>query len=216
MEINQNQKRVPTDLIYLVKYSVMGERSPEALATEALEILNTTPKSSLYKLIKTGQFSEKGSTEIKFVTIANNLKPLFKKEKGKIKNSAEAVKILQNGKSFLDIFFKLVSETFNKDWNVDLSESMIFSTNYFAAFSKLALEYKKEKMTDAQMKASLKRLKINISRQLNKNNENSSSFENMKGPNDEIFWNKNTKIPHKRAGVNAIFEFLKKKQGKLN
>lgn len=59
VEINQHQKKVPTDLIYLVKYSVMGERSPVALGTEALKILSTNSNSVLYKLIKIGQFSEK-------------------------------------------------------------------------------------------------------------------------------------------------------------
>lgn len=199
VEINSTQKKVPTELIYLIKFSVMGQRTPEALSTHALKELNTVSDSPLYTIFKTAQLSERsrfGKSPIKIVTIANELRPLFTPAgKTKAATAREALQVLDDGKKLLNSFFGAVSNIFKEDWSGKPASSLIFTTNYIAGFCKVLAECNSKGLSKNETKQKLLTLKRNMQNSLRSHDPSDANRENMLGPNTEVFWKENTVLP---------------------
>jgi len=79
IEINRSQTKVPTELIQLIANSVMGERTPTALAARVLVELNIET-SALKNVFYTRPFQKAnraGGRPVRIVTVANELSPLL-------------------------------------------------------------------------------------------------------------------------------------------
>ena len=71
---------------------------------------------------------------------------------------------------------------------------------------------KKQKLSRVKTKQKLRRLKTNIKSSLKNHNSRSNNFNDMKGPNEEIFWKENQYLP-RPSNQSAIKKFLLKKAG---
>lgn len=217
VEINSKQRSVPNDLIYLLKYGVMHENQPKDLATEALKRLNTSTRSYLYSLFKTNPFPEKSLKkirQIKIVTIANVIAPLFSK-KNPNPTKSESEKLLNEQIKEINIFFSDVKDIFKEDWEKNPKDSLIFTTNYFSGICEILVRSKKQKLTRQKTKIKLQKLKNNINSTLKKYNVNSNSFNDMIGPNGEIFWKENQHLP-RPSNQSAIKSYILKNAGFRN
>ncbi len=215
VEINSTQRKVSTDLIYLLRYKVMKENLPVGLATEAIKRMNSNNKYTVYSLFKTGPFSdrsEKGTARIKIVTIAKELTPLFTIGGNEIPNVTKAESTISNRVQQLDSFFEDFSNIFKEDWKDGPKNSLIFTTNYMATFCNVFIRCKKQKLSKTKISIKLKRLRANLGRPLKKHNPKAKKFDNMYGPKGEIFWEKNPLLP-RPSNLSHVKKLILKNSG---
>lgn len=215
VEINSTQRKVATDLIYLLKYKVMKEKLPNGLATEAIIRLNTNTKYPLYSLLKTGPFSdnsEKGTNRIKIVSIANELLPLFTVTDTKIPSATKAESLISENVRQLNSFFTNVSNIFKEDWYDGPKNSLLFTTNYMTALCTLFIKCKKRRLSQKKIIDKINRLRRNLKEPLKNYNKNARTYDNMYGPNGEIFWKENLVFP-RPSNLNLVKKLIVKKSG---
>ncbi len=225
VEINRSQTKVPTELIQLIANSVMGEKTPSALAARAIVELNIK-SGPLNNVFSTRPFLRKNRVKgrpVRLVTVTKEIEILFDKrnindafKKGLFESFPEEAwssyakgkpeKILDEVKSLLDKYFGFVSKIFTEDWGSN--ESMIFTSKYLAAFCRLLIECKKRKMNDSEIQEALKLMKRKIDDYQTKNRRS-------KGPNKEVLWFTNSNEPEKpgcipsvRGSFKEIYTFL--------
>lgn len=179
-EINQKQTGVPNDFLYLLSYPVLGETHHIALASHLISRLNTEVSGPLQNVFSTRPFIAKnrsGGRPVKIVMVTNELARLLRPRSasgdGPYHNISEAAwdlyakgrpnKILDETYSLLDKYFRIVRDNFAEDW--DSKESMIFSSKYMMAFTRLFVEYTLNNRTDAQIGKSIATLKNRLVRQ---------------------------------------------------
>lgn len=218
VEINSNQARVKNNLIYLIKYDVLGEKDSEALAGKTLLLCNESKESkSLGNVFLTNSLIRKNKFNLPSIPITtivdNDLIPFIKGLKTNkksisdkefeaiFKNSKEyfeknPLTLCKKTKSILEQYFNYVKQTFRYDWKKDASTFLI-SSKYISAFIRLLRYYLYDKgLTLDDTKNELEKLKKKID--IVTNPKNSESFP--KG---------NLKIPSTKHGIKTIFEFLK-------
>ncbi len=232
VEINKSQTKVPKDLILLIENSVMGENTPEALGARALIELNMQTATPLYNVFRARPFQTKnrvGGSPVKIVTVVNELAPLLDKtnkddrQRKPVYNTftpgawralerGRETLILSECKKLLNQFFREVSTVFSNDWSS--RRSMIFTSNYIAAFCRLLITFREQNFSlsvmagkIAAMPAFIQTRIINSGRSL--------------GPNGELLWKQNAlatanqqaPIPGLRSSSIEIHELLKAAAG---
>jgi len=150
MDVNREQVKVKTSLLYSIAYDQMGDTSSESLAGKVIAECNTDENSPLHDLFEgraLGRKSKLGIQRISVVEVANKLARLIGNIRDinsqKAKNvatllnkeclSPEAEKLIEVTKSLLNGYFKKVREVFINDWKPS-TKSLIFRTKYIAAF----------------------------------------------------------------------------------
>lgn len=203
VEINREQTKVPTELIYLIQYNSMGESTPEALAARILIELNKKRDGPLERVFHTRPFmttNKVGGRSVRIVTIVNELKELFnpKYKDILIKNKlSEQTTELEIGKVLVERYFSLLKQTFDKDWKS--KDSLVFTSKYIAAFCRLLIEFLcKEKLSEDEIKCRLENLRTNLQ------------------PTNDIYFKKGSNTVPQVGGANSanvqkICEFLKGK-----
>lgn len=222
VDINKEQAKVPTDLIYLISYKAMGETHPKALAARVLMELNV--KGPLAHKIGTRPHTKDKAKTIKITTVVNKLQGLFNKKLYKNIFSEMAVEEYENNNpeplikeahNILEIFFSQVKAVFNKDWENE-EDSLILTSKYTAAFCKLFIEIMKNSgikiKYDGEQISNHKDLEKYIKEQLEdiKNN----IIKELKMPNEEIIFKRDAKnIPQvsgkAKSDVETIYNFIK-------
>lgn len=222
IEINQNQKRISSDHIDEIAFSVLGETTPKALAAQVLLTLNQKQSKVL-----SGFFS--GSTTSKSIykaaTIISQLSSITNIEF--IKNlhdnnsiSNEDTKngyinlfcvedlsllkdpnmLIEKSSIVLERYCNLVKKTFSRDWpeRGKNKPSTLEYTKVFAAYIKLLSQFIKEGLVWADVENELNKIKYNIfrARSLDIN-----SSEMVLSKTDE-------RIPDDASSINDTFRFL--------
>lgn len=218
VEINSNQAKVKNNLIYLIKYDVLGETDDAALAGKIILLCNSEPETkALGNIFLTNTLNKKNKLNMPCVPITtivdSDLIPFIKGLKINKKPISEATytKIFGNDKkyfntnhlelctkmkSILQEYFNYVKTVFKKDWEKDANTHLI-SSKYISAFIRF-LRYKMfdENVSLSDMKKELEDLK--------------KAVELISKPKlSPAFPKGNIKIPTTKHGINTIFEFLK-------
>jgi DGQHR domain-containing protein len=228
IEINRSQTKVPTELIQLIANSVMGERTPTALAARVLVELNIS-SGVLRDVFYTRPFQKVnrvGGRPVRIVTVTKELAPLldkrnelqistrgvyetFSEESWRLHERGHDNRIISECKSVLKRYFAEVAQVFRDDWNSN--ESLVFTSKYLAAFCKLFVEFRKRRMDYSQIRNQLNQLKTNIISYLTSNSK-------TLGVHNEVLWKNNAaapaitgSIPPARGSFSDIYEFLKEK-----
>lgn len=198
IEINRSQTKVPTELIQFIANSVMGEKTPEALAARVLVELNIS-EGALRNVFFTRPFQKVnrvGGRPVRIVTITKELAPLLDKNNKNQQstlgiyetfsqdawNSLERGKdrkIIDECKNALKRYFGYVAEIFNHDW--ESKESLIFTSKYLAAFCKLFIEFRKRKMNWKDIQDKISQMKLNIESYLINNGKSLGAMEKFYG-----------------------------------
>lgn len=215
-EINANQAKVKNNLIYLIKYDVLGELDETAMAGKILLEINKG-NSSLSDLFFTNSLRKRNKFDLPAIPVTtiidNDLVPFLKGLRSKKQSVSNKIyeEVFGNSRSYfynnkqnelvraarivLEQYFDKVIKIFKYDW-ADNASSYLISAKYIAAFIRF-LRHKVfvEEIKLNQMENELKKLKseIDIITKPNK----SASFP--KGLNI---------IPSTKHGINTIFSFL--------
>lgn len=217
VDINRNQTKVRTDLIYLILYTAMGERSPKSMAARALLELNIRDirdqipgqKTSILRgIFFSNPFEGKtpgGAKRVKVVTVINELAKLFDKNNVSLTGKLPEFdglwkkydKLVAKGADIINDYFEKVAAVFSEDWAS--KNSLIFSANYMAAFCKLLIYLRERGSTDIYQ--ALNNIKAKTRDEMTNQND-------TPGPSGELF-NKGSKVVPDVKRVSDIFEFLK-------
>ncbi|MEM2857072.1 MAG: DGQHR domain-containing protein [Candidatus Nitrosocaldaceae archaeon] len=202
VEINREQTKVPTELIYLIQYNSMGESTPEALAARILIELNNKKDGPLERVFHTRPFmttNKVGGKPVRIVTIVKELKELFNPAYKEILanykiNENKEYTDLEKGKVLIERYFSLLKQIFKEDWGS--KDSLIFTTKYIAAFCRLFIEFKcKQRLDDEEINRRLENLR-----------------DKLQSSNKIYFKKGNERIPQvggtKSSNVQAIYKFL--------
>ncbi len=152
-EVNSAQTRVKRDLLYLIKFDVLGDTDAEAIAGEVIRRCNETKKAlgGLFRTHPLRRESILRTPAIPIVTVVEELSAFFRKPNGKGLSAAQfrslygkewkKIKaqhrlIIQKVREIVEHYFSIVKTTFEEDWR-EGSRSALLSSTYLAAFIRL-------------------------------------------------------------------------------
>lgn len=212
--INSRQATAKTELLYLIKYDVLGEKDPKALAGEIIRQCNDT-KKALGQLFKTHPLRRRNKFEespIPITTIVQELASLLDIEKMKLeKLDLKSIEkmfgstiaeldpeiLIVDGRMLLEKYFGIVADVFNEDWKKK-SGSNILCANYIAALIRLLRHLAVEKeLSIEETRDELERLKNNVRKLCN----TSAGKPTFSGSCSHIL--------EKKSGVATIYNFMK-------
>jgi len=223
IDINREQLKVKTSLLYLIAYDSMGDTSDEALAGKVISLCNTDLQSPLHDLFEgraLGRKSKFNIPRVGVVEVTKKLAKLIKKLRDKESeifnttmkllnkksidcNPKELIKIT---KSLMDSYFKKVKRVFRDDW-VENTRSLLLKTKYIAAFILLLIEFlEREDIDFIKIEQELNRLKNNIKDNPEWETSSSSIPENERS---QIFHENRDGILPVKYSTEKIFESLK-------
>lgn len=209
VEINREQTKVPTELVTLIANKVMGDTDHVALAARVLIDLNIAV-GPLDNVFKTRPFLTKnrvGRQPVRIVTITNELSHLFGLPNVFSVNTTQplskykARKIISEGKRIVNIYFSDVSDIFDRDWKS--SQSLLLSAKYLTAFCALLVEFKRQRLSDQDIRNSLVTLRQNMTNHLQASNTSL-------GPNGELLHKGNQTLPDLRKHLSDIQGFVER------
>ncbi len=170
--INSKQTKVKSDLIYLISYDVLDNKTPEAIAAKILKECDSKANGPIEELFELRAFIKKnkfGQTPIPIATIIRELSRIFKPENlesikhvlgEEAKDHNESDPLFQVGKQLVDRYFSAVKSKFSKDWRN--ADSLLMSTKYMSAFIRLLETFIEEELTINQMYQELAEISQNI------------------------------------------------------
>lgn len=171
--INSEQTKVKRDLIYLISYDVLDDKTPESIAAKILEMCDSKSNGILTGLFALRAFIKKNKldqTPIPIISIVGELARIFKIENLRKIQSAlceqtsdlnESEFPIQTGRQLLERYFSQVKYEFPNDWeNVD---SLLMCAKYIGAFIKLLETFIiEDELTIQEMREELREIKQNI------------------------------------------------------
>lgn len=214
-EINANQAKVKNNLIYLIKFDVLGDVDEVALAGKILLECNKG-NSALSDIFFTNTLRKRNKLNLPAVPVTtiidNDLTPFlkgvmenrtidnanFRRIFGNTRNyflDGGHLELVNSGKAILERYFNYIASTFNLDWHYE-AFSHIISSKYISAFIRL-LRYKlfSEGLSVTDMQQVLLDLKEDV--------------DAITQPNNSPSFPKNSDlIPSTKFGINTIFGFL--------
>lgn len=211
-EINSTQATVSQDLLYLIKFDVLGDRDPGAMAGKL--ILNLDKGSTLKTIFATNTLQNKNNLNKPCIHIVKIIEqeiiPLLKGEgTEELKLNEEQIKqrfdldivndseILKSSGKFLEWFFSYVKKIFSKDWKAN-SESSMMSEAHFCGLTKFFRhQFLNQGKTMEEIKEVLEHIKANIVK--------------ITGSSDiPCFPQKHEIIPDQEASIFKVYNFLLK------
>ena len=170
--INSEQTKVKRDLIYLISYDVLDDKTPESIAAKILKMCDSKPNGILTGIFALRAFIKKNKlnqTPIPIISIVRELARIFKTENLKkirfalgrqTEDLNESKFPIQIGRQLLEHYFSQVKYVFPDDWeNVD---SLLMCTKYIGAFIKLLETFIEDRLTIQEMHEELREVKQNI------------------------------------------------------
>ena len=227
VEINSNQAKVKNNLIYLIKYDVLGDRDYKAIAGKILlEVNKEGSNKALHGTLLTNSLKKKNSLghyPIPITTIVNNdlvpfLKGIDTKNKKEIDELAyqnifgntkkyykdNPEQLWKKGKQIISQYFNLIKRNFNSDWKLNANTYMQSSKYYSALIRYLRYILFDKKQDIKDLAKNVKTLKSDLSNFLVRNED------------EPIFCKDKGDIPSTKFGIPKIFEFLKKPSSQFN
>lgn len=216
-EINSNQSKVKNNLIYLIKYDVLGDTDEVAIAGKVILECNRG-KSDLADMFFTNTLRKRNRLNLPAVPVTtiidNDLVPFIKGidvTTNQLISNQEFRKIFGNSRDYfvngkeselivavkqiLEKYFKLVAQIFCDDWKLN-ADSYLISAKYISAFIRL-LRYKA--FTDGFTVAGMKQVLIEIKDEIDAITEPNNTPSLPRGI---------TLIPTTSHGIKTIFDFL--------
>ncbi len=215
--INREQTKVKKDLLYLISYDILGEKTPISIAAKILKECDARQRLSrifaLSPFIKKNQF---GQNPIPIISIVNELARIFIEEKldkillsiGRQTDDVTNSEVLINvGVDLLEQYFYHIIGIYSDDWgNVD---SLLMCANYIGAFIRLLGTFIDDGLTMSEICQELHQIKQNVIEKYTEGR--SEEFAIVFCPNafkpsedgEEL-----ETIPSKRDGLPKIFSFL--------
>ena len=184
--INGEQTKVKRDLIYLISYDVLDDRTPESIAAKILKECDSKPNGILAGIFELRAFVKKnklGQRLIPIVSIVRELARISKQEKldairfalgnQVAANLEESEALIQAGRALLERYFSQVKREFQGDWGNE--DSLLMCAKYLGAFIRLLETFLSEELTVDRMGEELQKIKQNL---LKKYSEGRSSESN--------------------------------------
>jgi DGQHR domain-containing protein len=150
IDINREQMKVKTSLIYLTAYDVMGDESSESLAGKIISDCNLDTNSVLYDLFAGRPLRRKSRLGLRRTDIVESTEALAKiveeirkptnpqainvaKMLGKSSSSWSTNELIEVGKKLLNKNFGRLQKVLPDDWVLN-TKSILFKSKYIAAF----------------------------------------------------------------------------------
>lgn len=226
IEINKEQKRISSDHISEIAYSVLGKDYPQALAARIILLSNQRNEKALHGMFNSSQTTKgvfKAATVITYlarITDKNRIKSLLLARTGKkakmklgyqnlfgkdVVDLSDAETIIEQGVICFERYFGCVKQVFRQDWpdRGDLKNkkgTTLAYTKVFSAFVKLLDQFIREGLDWLQLEQELKNIRKNIllKRGL------PEDYSGVVLAKDAV------EIPDEQTYVNDTFEFLNK------
>ncbi len=217
--INREQTKIKRELMLMISYDVLGEKTPEAIASKILKMCDSKPNGVLERvfavraLIKKNKF---GKPPIPIISVIEQLARITKPDNiNSIKtvldyqsdNKNEAgdtcEDLIKHSVTLLERYFSLIRKVFEGDWgNYD---SFLMSAKYFGAFIRLLEKFVETHNTIDEIETELAEIKKNIL----------TRFNHGRDSNLNIVFNSNAYsstqdiLPSKSSGsIKKILDFL--------
>ena len=221
--INSEQTKVKRDLIYLISYDVLDDKTPESIAAKILKMCDSKPNGILTGIFALRAFIKKNKldqTPIPIISIIRELAKIFKTENlGTIRSALgeqiselnESEFPIQTGRQLLEHYFSQVKHEFPDDWeNVD---SLLMCAKYIGAFIKLLETFIENGLTIQEMREELGKIKQNILQKYQEGRTNEQSFVFVPGAfysyHNEEGEEASKPLPSKREGsIEQIHKLL--------
>ena len=218
--INREQTRVKKDLLYLISYDVLGEKTPVSIAAKILKECDSRKRLSsifaLRPLIKKNRFEQ---TPIPIISIVDEMARIFIEDKfDKILFSInrqtddvyDAEVLINSGVNLLEYYFYHIIGVYSDDWgNVD---SLLMCANYIGAFIRLLGTFIDDGFTMIRIRQELNQIKENVIERYCEGRLEGQTFvfypNAYKPSKDGEDSDELETIPSKRDGIPKIFRFL--------
>lgn len=176
--INSEQTKVKRDLIYLISYDVLDDKTPESIASKILKMCDSKPNGILTGIFALRAFMKKNKldqTPIPIISIVRELARIFKTENlRKIRFALgeqttdfnESEFPIQTGRQLLEHYFSQIKHEFPDDW--ENADSLLMCAKYIGAFIRLLATFVEERLTIQEMREELREIKQNILEKYNK------------------------------------------------
>lgn len=221
--INREQTKVKRELMLLISYDVLDEKTPEAIAAKVLKVCDSKPNGVLERIFAIRAFMKKNRFDqrpIPIISVVEELARISKLENlsaighvlgenfENIQEGQENYEMLiQVVRTLLERYFKLVKRVFAVDWGN--SNSLLMCAKYFGAFIKLLGTFTtaEDQLTIEEIETELENIKQNI---LDKYNKGRSSDPNLVFDPD-AYRAPRANLPSKRGGsIKDIHDLLNK------
>lgn len=177
MDINREQMKVKTSLLYLIAYEQMGDTKDDSLAGEVIKRCNLDNKSPLHDLFEGRALGRKSKLQVPRISIvevtkklSGIIKDIRDPQSQKAKNVSKLLdkkfdstpeELIKVTKSLLNGYFKKIRKVFIDDWKPK-TKSLIFKTKYVAAFILLLNNFIDKTADFVEMGKRLEKIKSNL------------------------------------------------------
>lgn len=166
VEINREQTNVPNDLLLLLAYPTLGEKTPKALSAHVMYKLNAEQGGPLQNILATkpGLKRRRDSMPkpVQIVMMSKELAKMFDVDKN-LKGS-RAERNIEHLYKTMSKYFRILKNNFKEDW--ESTDSLIYSSKYMTAFVRLLVEYKKRQYSMDTIGTKIQRLRNRLARRV--------------------------------------------------
>lgn len=180
IDINREQTKVKTSLLYSISYDAMNDTSHESLAGKIISLCNSAKKSRLHDLFEGRVVGRKSKLKIprtsivevtkalaKIIKESKNLDSKFSKNisnmlgKKHPSYTTNANDLIKLGEKIVNKYFNRVLTVLPDDWTEN-TKSTIFRSKYMAAFIRLLLDSIKKGHTFTEIENRIKKISDNM------------------------------------------------------
>jgi len=221
IDINREQMKVKTSLIYLTAYDVMGDESSKSLAGKIISDCNLNTNSILYDLFVGRALRRKsrlGLRRTDIVEPTNGLAKIIEEIRdstnpqatnvatmlGKSYSSWSISELIVIGKKLLNKNFGRLKKVLPGDWMSD-TKSIIFKSKYIAAFILLLQDSINKGHNFDQIEQRLRKISKNVKSTAEWRN---SAAEIPSGERNQVFHIKRAAIPNVKFATGKILKGL--------
>lgn len=215
--INREQTKVKRELMLLISYDVLDEKTPEAIAAKVLKVCDSKPNGVLERIfairasIKKNQFDQRPIPiisvveELARISKMDNLEAIRLASAEQTEGIEDSMALIQASVALLEHYFSQVKEAFSKDWGN--SNSLLMCAKYIGAFIRLLGTFITHQLTVEQMGTELDNIRHNIITTYSEGRSNEPTLVF----NPKAYHTSQGNLPSKRGGsIKEIHEILNK------
>ena len=221
--INSEQTKVKRDLIYLISYDVLDDKTPESIAAKILKTCDSKSNGVLTGIFALRNFIKKnsyGRTPIPIISIVRELSRISKQENleavrtilgEQARDPNDSDPLIQTVGQLLEYYFSQIKSEFPNDWKN--GDSLMMCAKYIGAFIRLLETFIKERLTVQEMREELGKIRQNILNKYKEGRTQEQSFVLVPGAFhsycDEQGEEASDPLPSKREGsIERIYKLL--------
>jgi len=221
IDINREQVKVKTSLLYSISYDAMGDTSSKSLAGKIISLCNSDKNSPLHDLFEgrvIGRKSKLGLSRTSIVEVTNALAKIIEKirDPGSLQSqnvakmlgqdtiSPEASELIEVGKKLMNKYFNRIKNALSCDW-IERTKSVIFRSKYMAALILLLLDSIEKGNNFTEIENRLSDISNNI---ISTPEWKKSVIGIPDDEQDQIFHKRREAIPSVKLGTGIILEVL--------